>query len=87
MQGQWRGLILAVALGTTLVAQGEACGQDKIPVVASFSVIGDITGVVGGERVSIRTLVPPDGDAHTYQPTPNDSRAIAQARLVVVNGL
>jgi zinc/manganese transport system substrate-binding protein len=83
----WHGLMLALALGVTSAEQNAACAQDKIPVVASFSVIGDITAAVGGERVSVKTLVPPDGDAHQYQPTPSDSRAIAAARLVVVNGL
>ena len=42
---------------------------------------------IGGDRVRVTTLVGPDGDAHVYQPTPLDVRAVAGARLLVVNGL
>jgi zinc/manganese transport system substrate-binding protein len=56
-------------------------------VVASFSILGDMTARVGGDRVAVTTLVGPDGDAHVYEPTPDDVRAVAAARLLVVNGL
>lgn len=59
----------------------------KIPVVASFSIIGDFVRNVGGDRVNVETIVGPDGDAHVYQPSPADARKIAQARLIFVNGL
>jgi zinc/manganese transport system substrate-binding protein len=42
---------------------------------------------VGGDRVSLTTIVGPEGDAHVYQPSPADGRKIAQARLIFVNGL
>jgi zinc/manganese transport system substrate-binding protein len=60
---------------------------DKIPVVASFSILGDLVRVVGGERVSVRTLVGPNEDAHVFEPKPADAKNIAQAQLFVVNGL
>jgi zinc/manganese transport system substrate-binding protein len=56
-------------------------------VVASFSVLGDIVRQVGGERIELRVLVGPDGDAHGFEPTPADARALAGADLVFVNGL
>ena len=55
-------------------------------VVASFSILGDLTERVGGERIKVHTLVGRDADAHVYQPTPADARMIAEAQLVVVNG-
>jgi zinc/manganese transport system substrate-binding protein len=61
--------------------------QEPISVVATFSVLGDITHQVGGASVSVTTLVPPDGDAHTYEPKPSDLIAIKDASVVVVNGL
>lgn len=61
--------------------------QDKLPVVASFSILGDMMAEVGGDRVAVTMLVGPDGDAHVYQPTPADAQMIAGASLVVVNGL
>ena len=66
---------------------GTAQSADKVPVMASFSILGDLVRVVGGERVSVTTLVGPDEDAHAFEPKPADARAIVQSRLLVVNGL
>jgi zinc/manganese transport system substrate-binding protein len=55
--------------------------------VATFSILGDLAKNVGGERVEVSTLVGPDGDTHVYAPTPADSRRLADAKLVVANGL
>jgi zinc/manganese transport system substrate-binding protein len=59
----------------------------KLKVVASFSILGDIVKQIGGDAVDVTTLVGPDGDAHVFQPTAGDARAIADANLVVFNGL
>jgi zinc/manganese transport system substrate-binding protein len=75
---------LAVALLLLLPLSGHA---DTLPVVASFSVLGDMVREIGGADVQIDTLVGPDGDAHVYQPSPGDARKLATARLFVVNGL
>ena len=58
-----------------------------VDVVASFSILGDITQRVGGDRIKVHTLVGRNADAHVYQPTPTDAKTLAKARLVVVNGL
>ena len=65
----------------------SAFAQDKLPVVASFSILGDMVAEVGGERVTVTTLVGPDGDAHVYEPTPADAQTVAAAQVVFVNGL
>jgi zinc/manganese transport system substrate-binding protein len=57
-----------------------------LPVVASFSILGDLVRHVGGERIALTILVGPDGDGHTFQPKPADAKAVAEARLVFVNG-
>lgn len=68
-----------------------ACAQEKtqgkIDVVASFSILGDFVRNVGGERIAVTTLVGANGDAHVYTPSPTDAKKIADAKLVVVNGL
>jgi zinc/manganese transport system substrate-binding protein len=61
--------------------------QDRLDVVASFSILGDFVRNVGGERINVTTLVGPDSDAHVYTPAPADAKKIADARLVIVNGL
>jgi zinc/manganese transport system substrate-binding protein len=64
-----------------------AFAQDRLPVVATFSILGDFVGQVGGDRIDLTTLVGPDGDGHVYSPTPADARRVAQARVVFTNGL
>jgi zinc/manganese transport system substrate-binding protein len=61
--------------------------QDRLNVVASFSILGDFVKKVGGERVDVTTLVGPDGDVHVYAPAPADARKVADAKLLVINGL
>ncbi|MGD0849906.1 metal ABC transporter solute-binding protein, Zn/Mn family, partial [Bradyrhizobium sp.] len=60
--------------------------QERLNVVASFSILGDFVRNVGGERVSVTTLVGPDGDVHVYTPAPADAKKIAEAKLLVING-
>lgn len=76
-------LIVAVLL----VSGTSAFAQDRLDIVASFSILGDLVKNVGGDRVNVSTLVQPGGDAHVYTPTPADAKRIAGARLVIVNGL
>ena len=59
---------------------------EPLNVVAGNVVLADLTRQVGGDRVSVRSLVPPGGDAHSWQSTPADSVRIAQARVVISNG-
>ena len=75
----------ALAASFALLA-GSAHAQ-PVNVVASFSILGDLVGQVGGERVKVRTLIGADEDAHAFQPRPSDARDIGSATLVVVNGL
>jgi zinc/manganese transport system substrate-binding protein len=78
---------LAFFLTAALLAATPAFAADRLPVVASFSILGDMAGRVGGDRVAVTTLVGPDGDAHVYEPTPDDIKAVAATKLLVVNGL
>jgi zinc/manganese transport system substrate-binding protein len=61
--------------------------ENRLNVVASFSILGDFVRNVGGDRVSVTTLVGPDGDVHVYTPAPADAKKVADARLLVINGL
>jgi len=80
--------IRAAACALLLIGQAaQAAAAERLKVVATFSILGDITSRVGGDAIDLKTLVGPDGDAHVYQATAADARAVAQARVVVVNGL
>ena len=61
--------------------------QEPLKVVASFSILADMVKQVGGDEVAVVSLVGPDSDAHVFDPSPADSRQLAAADLVVVNGL
>ncbi|TVP61297.1 MAG: metal ABC transporter substrate-binding protein [Halomonadaceae bacterium] len=80
-------LLAALLLLCSLPGFSDEQGDEPVRVVASFSVLGDWVQQVGGERVALTTLVGADADAHIYQPTPGDARALSQAQLLVINGL
>lgn len=60
---------------------------DKLFVVTSFSILADMTHQVGGEHIQISNMVGPDADAHTYEPTPDDAKALLKAQVIIKNGL
>jgi zinc/manganese transport system substrate-binding protein len=77
-----------VLVSLMLVSAGTpAWTQEKLKVVATFSILADMVKTVGGERIELATLVGPNADAHVYSPTPADAKTLASARLVVTNGL
>ncbi|SFN36584.1 zinc/manganese transport system substrate-binding protein [Izhakiella capsodis] len=76
-------LTLAVAaLSVSAVVQAKT-----VDAVASFSILGDIVKQVGGEHVVVKTLVGPNGDPHTFEPTPQDAQALSKANVVFISGL
>lgn len=79
--------LLRVGLAITVLVFTTAQAADKLPVVASFSILGDLVRVVGGQRVSVTTLVGANEDAHAFEPKPADAKAILQSRLLFTNGL
>src|SRR5471030_1923217 len=80
-------LLAVLLLAFTAPASAQEKRQDKLKVVATFSILGDLVAQVGGDRIDLTILVGPDTDAHTYQPRPNDLRVLAGARVLVSNGL
>ena len=80
-------LVAALTLPAPPVFAQPAPAAPRLPVVASFSILGDLVRSVGGDRVDVATIVGADGDAHVYQPTPQDGRRLAAAQIVFVNGL
>jgi zinc/manganese transport system substrate-binding protein len=62
-------------------------GGRQTPVVTSFSILADMVHQVGGEHIQITNMVGPDADAHTYEPTPDDAKALLKAKLIIKNGL
>jgi zinc/manganese transport system substrate-binding protein len=78
-------VLAAVLSPVPALAQDQP--KDKLKVVASFSILGDLVKNVGGDRVEVAILVGPNGNAHVYAPSPADAKKAADAKLVFVNGL
>lgn len=79
-------LLTALSLLAALGATTTLHAAEPVSVVATFSILGELTQRIGGARVKVHTLVGPEADAHVYQPTPADAKMLGRARLVVVNG-
>lgn len=78
--------IAALALAA-LLHTGPALAQDKVKVIATFSILADFVKNVGGDRAEIASLVPVNGDAHVYAPSPADAKKLSAAKVVFTNGL
>jgi len=77
--------LFAVMLFASIASASFA--EDRIKIVASFSILGDMVEQVVGEHADVKTIVGPDADAHVYQPSVADARAVADADIIFVNGL
>lgn len=65
----------------------HAVSREPLPVVATFSILGDMVKEIGGDRVTVTTIVGANGDVHGYEPTPQDAKALQEARVLILNGL
>jgi zinc/manganese transport system substrate-binding protein len=79
-----RRLLIAFA---PLLAASPLCAQERLNVVASFSILADFARNVGADRVSVTALVGSNSDVHVYVPAPSDAKRVADAKLLVINGL
>lgn len=78
-----RNLLVALALLLPLSLQAA----EKIQVVTSFSILADLTQEIGGERIELTNFVGADADAHVYEPSPDNAKALLKADLIIANGL
>jgi len=69
------------SLSPVALGQGE-----RLQVVATTSIVADVVRNVGGDRIDLKTLIPLGTDPHTFQPTPQDAAAVADAYVVFANG-
>ncbi|MGX7030157.1 metal ABC transporter solute-binding protein, Zn/Mn family [Vagococcus zengguangii] len=84
------GILSLVALLLMVTACGkesDSADKNKLEVVASYSVIADMVQEVGGDKVTVTSLVTRGTDPHSYEPTPQDTLAVEKADIVLSNGL
>lgn len=78
---------LPISLAVAALLASPWAMAKTVDAVASFSILGDIVKQVGGDHVKVSTLVGPDGDPHSFEPSPQDGKKLAQADVVFVSGL
>jgi zinc/manganese transport system substrate-binding protein len=74
-------LAIALVMGVTSSA------QDRLRVVVTYSILGDLVQNVAGDAADITVLVGADSDTHTYEPSPQDAVRVSEADLIFENGL
>ena len=79
--------LMGIVIGSAVLLSSNSFAAEKIAITTSFSILGDLVNVVGGERVNVTNLVGPDQDAHVFDAKPSDAKLLLQSRLLVSNGL
>ena len=87
MKRLFQAALVLITVSLVGMTPGVAAAADKIKVVATFSVIGDMVTNIAGDLVDLVTLIGPDGDIEVYEPTPADIPKLAGARILFMNGL
>jgi len=77
-------VVLLAVLGSAGCSQ-ESAG-DQLTVVTTIFPLADFVKNVAGDKVEVVTLLRPGDSPHTYEPSSRDMKAVARARLLVVNG-
>ncbi len=61
--------------------------QDKLNVVSSCSIFKDMAFNIAGDHINLESIVPIGGDPHLHTPRPRDARIVANADLILINGM
>jgi len=81
-----RKLLFSAALPLLMALSAVPASAETLKVVASFTVLADVVKQVGGEHVSVASLVGPNGDPHEFEPSPADARNLNAAQVTFVSG-
>jgi zinc/manganese transport system substrate-binding protein len=79
--------LMSVMLVSIAFSAVSAVAEERPKVVATFSILGDMTHQIGGDLIDLTVLVVPGADAHLFDPRPSDVRQVAGADLLIANGL
>jgi len=76
-------LLLEACSGTQ---QGDFLPSDKLEVLATTTIVGDVVSAVGGEQIQLSVLLPTGSDPHSFEPAPQDLARLEGADLIFANG-
>ncbi len=86
-------LCLVVVLAAILAA---GCGDDSdggddssaaLNVVTTLPLFADMVSNIAGDRANVDSILPAGAEPHTFEPSPSDTRKIAEADVIFANGL
>ena len=80
-------LLLLIPLSACGLDEQFSYVENKINIVTTTTMLGDLASNIGGDRVNVFVIMKPGVNPHSYNPRPSDTRALAKADLVVLNGL
>lgn len=79
--------LLVVVLATFSACGGEDAGSNRLDVVATSSIWGDVVSQIVADAAVVEVLIPRNADAHDFQITSQQAASLLEADLVVANGL
>lgn len=79
--------MLSEAVGCGFGNLSEEGITDKVQIVATTTIVGDVVGAIGGEGVDLQVLLPAGIDPHSFEVTPKDVAILNGADIVFINGL
>ncbi|MFQ6102551.1 MAG: metal ABC transporter solute-binding protein, Zn/Mn family [Anaerolineae bacterium] len=79
-------MLTLAACGPSATSQPASGAEERLQVVATTTIVGDVVHAVGGDVIALTVLLPLGTDPHSYEPTPQDVAAVADADVVFVNG-
>lgn len=80
-------LTILMALLSHTAVNATPATQTRLHVVTSFSILADMTEQIGGDKITVSSLVRRDADIHEYTPSPDAARLMTKTKLVIINGL
>ncbi|WP_376790529.1 metal ABC transporter substrate-binding protein [Thermoflexus sp.] len=84
---RWGGILLSVLLLAACASPRPAAPVRRLRVVTTVAPLTNLVYNVGGDRIDLHGLIPEGVDSHTFEPAPEDAQYLAQADLIVLNGL
>lgn len=78
-------ILVGLAL-SGLLCVTDLVGEERLHVVATTTIVGDVVSRLGGDHIDVTVLIPVNADPHAFEATPRDLVAIAEADIVFING-
>ncbi len=79
-------LIFALLVALLLPNINAVTQEDKLEVIASYSILADVVSNIAGDHIELTTLIPTGADPHGFQPSPRDLTPLSAADVIFVNG-